>query len=91
MFIHAHQAPLRRNVPATIVRVEQCAIQPDGSADVFMTPMAYIWLEEIWERPGTGGLVEARGVRMGMDSSESYECWCATGGEGGGWSRLQGR
>lgn len=78
-FIHAHQAPMRRNVPATIVQVQQCVVQPDGSADVLLKPLAYIWLEEIWERPGTGGLVEARGIRMGKNASQIYECFCATG------------
>mmetsp|Transcript_47568 Transcript_47568/g.101075 ORF Transcript_47568/g.101075 Transcript_47568/m.101075 type:complete len:410 (+) Transcript_47568:154-1383(+) len=79
-FIHAHQSPLRRNTPATIVQVQQCVIQPDGSADVFLEPLSYIWLEEIWERPGTGGLFEARGIRMGKDASESYELYCVTSG-----------
>jgi hypothetical protein len=72
-FIHAHQSPLRRNSPATIVQVIQCHIQQDGSADVFMKPLAYIWLKDIWEKPGTGGLMEARGIRMGAEASKSYE------------------
>ena len=90
-FIHAHQSPLRRDTPATVVQVEQCVIQPDHSADVFLRPIAYIWLEEIWERPGTGGLVEARGIRMGKDASESYERWCGMRGlsTGDGRGRAQ--
>lgn len=74
-FIHAHQA-LHEHTPASIVQVLRCDIQPDGSADVLLNPVAYIWLEKIWERPGTGGLVEARGIRMGKEASESYELWC---------------
>lgn len=72
-FIHAHQSPLRRNTPATIVQIKQCMVSRDGSADVFLHPIAYIWIDEVWERPGTGGLFEARGIRMGKEVSESYE------------------
>ena len=91
-FIHAHQSPLRPNTPVTIVQVRQCRIQPDGSADVFLEPVGYMWLEQIWERPGTGGLVEARGIRMGKEASDSYEMWCAMSGfgrgDGRGWGQM---
>ena len=79
-FIHAHQSPLCRNAPACIVQVLNCIIQPDGSADVFLQPMAYVFVEELWERPGTGGLYEARGIRMGKETSERYEMWCELSG-----------
>merc|ERR1712183_835803 len=46
-FIHAHQSPLRRNTPAAIVQVRQCNIQQDGSADVILEPISYIYLESI--------------------------------------------
>lgn len=76
LFIHAHQMPLERDTPATIVQVLQSDIHPDGSADVMLMPLAYIYIDELWERPGTGGLLEARGIRMGKEESESYEQWC---------------
>lgn len=90
-FIHAHQSPLRPNVPATIVQVSRCAISPDGSADVLLSPMAYIWLDEIWERPGTGGLMEARGIRMSRGDADAYERWCRMSiyGNGDGRGRAQ--
>lgn len=44
---------------------------------MFLKPIAYIWLEQIWERPGTGGLIEARGLRMEKDVEKRYEMWCA--------------
>jgi len=72
-FIHAHQSPLRKNTPATIVQVRQCMVSRDGSADVYLEPIAYIWIDQVFERPGTGGLYEARGIRMGKEVSESYE------------------
>lgn len=91
-FIHAHQSPLRRNSPATIVQVLKAEIQPDGSADVVLMPLGYIRLEEIWERPGTGGLVEARGIRMGKEASENYERWSSMSrfgmGDGRGWGNM---
>lgn len=90
-FIHAHQSPLRRNTPATIVQVQHCAISPDGSADVLLKPIAYIWLEQIWERPGTGGLIEARGIRMGKEAMNAYESWCSMSGCGRGDGRGRGQ
>lgn len=90
-FIHAHEMPLRLNTPATIVRVEQCVIHPNGSADVFLKPLSYIYLEEMWERPGTGGLFEATGLRMGKVESESYERWCSMRGLGRGDGRGRGQ
>ena len=72
-FIHAHQSPLRKNTPATIVQVRQCMVSRDGSADVYLEPIAYVWIDQVFERPGTGGLYEARGIRMGKEVSESYE------------------
>lgn len=90
-FIHAHQSPLRRNSPAAIVRVLHCSISPDGSADVLLSPLSYIWLEEIWERPGTGGLIEARGIRMGKEASDAYERWCGMSRYGMGDGRGHGQ
>jgi len=75
-FIHAHQSPLRKNTPATIVQVRQCMVSRDGSADVYLEPIAYIWIDQVFERPGTGGLYEAQGIRMGKEASETYERWC---------------
>ncbi|KAL3786696.1 hypothetical protein HJC23_002785 [Cyclotella cryptica] len=90
-FIHAHQQPLRPNTPATIVQVRHCQIEADGRADVLLEPVDYIWLEQIWERPGTGGLIEARGLRMGNWASLQYELWSAMAGFGRGDGRGRGQ
>lgn len=74
-FIHAHQSPLRRNTPATIVQVLNCDISGDGSADVVLKPLSYIWLEKVVERPFSGGLYEATGIRMGAEATAAYERW----------------
>lgn len=74
-FIHAHQSPLRRNTPATIVQVLNCDISGDGSADVVLKPLAYIWLEKVTERPFSGGLYEATGIRLGVEATAAYERW----------------
>ena len=91
-FIHAHQSPLHPNTPATIVQVRHCQVEVDGRVDVLIEPIAYIWLEQIWTRPGTGGLIEARGVRMEKDTSDRYEMWCAMSafgrGDGRGWGQM---
>ena len=88
-FIHAHRG-LQVNCPATIVQVQMCSVSPNGSADVFLKPIAYIWIEKIWERRGTGGLCEARGIRMGAELSERYERWCNMGAYGMGDGRGRG-
>ncbi len=74
-FIHAHQSPLRQNTPATIVRVRMCDISADGSADVELKPLAYIWIDKVAERPFSGGLYEAVGIKMGAEATASYERW----------------
>ena len=74
-FIHAHQSPLRRNTPATIVQVQMCDISADGSADVVLKPLAYIWIDKVVERPFSGGLYEAVGIRMGAEATAAYERW----------------
>ena len=83
-FIHAHQSPLAPNTPATIVQVTHCQISPDGRADVMLCPIAYIWLTSIWERVGTGGLVEGRGLRMEKEVGRGYEVWCGMSAFGNG-------
>ena len=88
-FIHAHRG-FQVNCPATIVQVQMCSVSPNGSADVFLKPIAYIWIEKIWERRGTGGLCEARGIRMGAEFSERYERWCHMGAYGMGDGRGRG-
>jgi len=85
-FIHAHRG-FRSNCAATIVQVQICSINPNGSADVLLKPIAYIWIEKIWERRGTGGLYEARGIRMGAELSERFERWCNMGAYGMGDGR----
>ena len=90
-FIHAHQSPLAPNTPATIVQVTYCQISPDGRADVMLNPIAYIWLQSIWERPGTGGLFEARGLRMETEVGKRYEVWCAMSAFGNGDGRGRGQ
>ncbi len=74
-FIHAHRE-FGTNCLATIVQVQICSINPNGTADVLLKPIAYIWIEKIWERRGTGGLYEASGIRMGADFSKRYEYLC---------------
>mmetsp|Transcript_14820 Transcript_14820/g.22643 ORF Transcript_14820/g.22643 Transcript_14820/m.22643 type:complete len:163 (-) Transcript_14820:186-674(-) len=64
-FIYAHMSPLAPTTPACLVQVRNCMIHPDGSADVMLTPVAYVSLEQVWERPNSRGLFEASCLRMG--------------------------
>lgn len=76
-FIYAHQAPLAPTTPATIVEIRRCGVNVGGSADVILRTVSYVWIEKVFDRPGTGGLVEARCVRMGKAASDGYERWCS--------------
>jgi len=72
-FIYANHSPLERGAPAVIVEVRQCLINPNGTADVFLCPTAYIWIEDIRERPNSGALYDARAIRMTEASMAAIE------------------
>ena len=72
-FIYANSAPLQPGAPAVIVEVRQCQINPNGTADVFLCPTSYIWIESLRERPNSGSLWDGRGVRMTRPSSRALE------------------
>ena len=48
-----------------------------GHLERLLTVVAvgYIYIDQVWERPGTGHLLEASGVRMGFDACQAYEMW----------------
>lgn len=73
VFIYAHMAPLAPTTPACLVRVQSCNIHADGSADVMLVPVAYVWLERVWERRGAGRLCNATCIRMGRDQAREME------------------
>ena len=72
-FVYAHVAPFAPTKPACLVQVRQCHIHPDGTADVMLVPVAYVWLEQLWERPNTGHLYYAQCLRMGQDATRQME------------------
>lgn len=72
-FIYAHMAPLAPTTPACLVQVRECVIHGDGSADVMLEPVSYVWLERVWERANSGRLCEATCLRMGRDQVQQME------------------
>lgn len=72
-FIYANYSPLQQGAPAVIVEVRQCLINPNGTADVFLCPTSYIWIEDIRERPNSGALYDALGIRMTEASVAALE------------------
>uniref|UniRef100_A0A6V2A4W5 Lon N-terminal domain-containing protein n=1 Tax=Ditylum brightwellii TaxID=49249 RepID=A0A6V2A4W5_9STRA len=86
-FVYAHVAPLAPTNPACIVQVRQCHIYPDGTADVLLMPVAYVWMERVWERPNSGGLACGRVVRMGKEASRALErsLWGSTRLDSADW------
>ena len=71
VFIHANRGPLAPTTPATLVQVLSCEIFDDGRANVVLLPIAYVWLEKLWEQPGTGQLYYAQCLRMGKEVTKS--------------------
>lgn len=63
-FLYAHTSPLAPMAVACVVQVQRCHIYPDGSADVTLVPIHYVWLEKIREIPQTGRLYEGQSLRM---------------------------
>ena len=73
MFIYAHTAPLAPTSVACVVQVQQCFIYEDGSADVTLVPIRYVWLERVRELPSTGRLYQGRCLRMGGVATQRME------------------
>lgn len=70
IFIHANRHPFGAASPACLVQLVRCNISPrDGTADVMLLPIAYIWLEKIWIRPNSGSLHYAQCIRMGQKAT----------------------
>lgn len=66
VFIHANRDPFGVASGACLVQMVRCNISPrDGTADIMLLPLSYIWLEKVWTRPNSGNLHYAQGVRMG--------------------------
>jgi len=72
-FIYAHASPLQKGSPAVIVEVHQCLIHPNGTADVHLLPVQFVWLEQIWELPNAGALYFAQARKMNTESSSQME------------------
>lgn len=74
-FIYGHVSPLAATTPACLVEVHHCEIFPNGTADVELNPVAYVWLERVWQRRNSGRLYEASCLRMGSeDANEQNLC-----------------
>jgi hypothetical protein len=71
-FVYAHKSLEPKN-PACIVQVRQCLIHPNGTADVFLVPLAYVWIDRVVERPASGGLADVRVIRMGKAASTALQ------------------
>jgi len=68
-FIYANHSSISPSTPAVLVQVKQCSIYQSGEADVFLMPIAHVWIEREWERPKSGGLHMARAIRMPKKAS----------------------
>ena len=77
-FIYAHKSPLAPSTPACLVQVRECFVHADGSADVQLLPVAYVWLRHLWTKPNTGNLYYATCQRMGGMQTQEMEAREAT-------------
>ena len=70
IFVHANRNPFAASSPACLVQLVRCNISPrDGTADVMLLPIAYIWMEKIWIRANSGNLHYAQCIRMGQKAT----------------------
>jgi hypothetical protein len=70
IFIHANRQPFGASSPACLVQMVRCNISDrDGTADIMLLPIAYLWLEKVWIRPNSGNLHYAQSIRMGQKAT----------------------
>lgn len=70
VFIHANRDPFGVASGACLVQMVRCTISPrDGTADIMLLPIAYVWLEKVWIRKNSGNLHYAQSVRMGQKAT----------------------
>ncbi|CAB9531726.1 expressed unknown protein [Seminavis robusta] len=70
IFIHANRQPFRASSPACLVQLVRCNISDrDGTADIMLLPIAYLWLEKVWARPNSWNLHYAQSIRMGQKAA----------------------
>ena len=70
VFIHANRDPFGVASGACLVQMVRCTISPrDGTADIMLLPIAYVWLEKVWIRQNSGNLHYAQSVRMGQKAT----------------------
>jgi hypothetical protein len=72
-FVYSHVAPFTPLTPACLVRVQQCTVHSNGSADVLLIPTAYVKMERLWEDVGTGRLYYAQCLRMSGEEERQME------------------
>lgn len=73
-FIYGNRSPFKRGNLALIVRVMQCVIKRDGTADVCLCPLEHVRVEEIWEQEGMHDhLYFARVMKIGQEEQREIE------------------
>lgn len=71
VFIHANRQPFGPASPACLVQLIRCNISPrDGTADVMLLPVAYVWMEKLWTRSNSGNLHYAQCLHMGQTTTK---------------------
>jgi hypothetical protein len=64
-FVYAHVPPFQQGSRACLVQVHRCGIDPnDGTANVWLMPVAFVKMERVWERADQAGLRYAQCVRL---------------------------
>ena len=66
LFIHANRDQFSASSPACLVQIVRANISDrDGTADVLLHPIAYVWMEKLWVRPNSFNLHYVQCSRMG--------------------------
>jgi hypothetical protein len=64
-FVYAHVPSFQQGSRACLVQVHRCMIDPnDGTANVWLMPVAFVKMERVWEGSNQAGLRYAQCVRL---------------------------
>uniref|UniRef100_A0A7S0GDL7 Uncharacterized protein n=1 Tax=Proboscia inermis TaxID=420281 RepID=A0A7S0GDL7_9STRA len=72
-FIYANHSPLAAGTRACLVEIQSCHMYGNGTADVVLNPVQHVWIQDVWERPGTHGLCYGAAIKMGRKASVAAE------------------
>ena len=73
-FVYAHVPPFQQGSRACLVQVHRCMIDPNnGTANVWLMPVAFVKMERVWERADQAGLRYAQCLRLSSNACRELQ------------------